>query len=274
MVTMSGPFFNHIDEQAARVRALEEFSVVNVVGAVGANPPGGVSINVEDLHILRFSFAAWLTEGGKLQEQTLRVERIVPHEELRRYMSLIRPYTIVKVQARVDTSSPEPRALLETLVGESDHAELKNFLTEFQKPVTYQDAVLGTLTLDRRGGDYKAMVVWNNTSAELSLASDKVDKLERLLQTAHVLWENQGAWEERITSHAAQALLENANDWSEDDSDITASQFQARMKVETIVVEADGSFAFFYSDGNLFLGHVIIVNGTLAEGPTDASIAG
>ena len=273
---MSGSFFStDMDKQVARVRALEEFPVVNVMGAVGANPPGGVSINVEDLHILRFSFAAWLIEGGKLQEQTLRVERIVPLEELRRHMSLIRPYTIVKIQARVDTSSSEPRALLETLIGKDDHVELKKFLTEFQKPVTYQDDVLGTFTLDRRGGDYKATVAWNNTTAELSLASDKVAELERLLQTAHVLWEKQGAWEERMTSYAARELLENANDWSEDDDpNVTASQFRERMKVETIVVEADGSFAFFYNDGDLFWGHVIMVNGTLAEGPTDASIAG
>ena len=274
MVIVSGSFFNmDVDKQAARVRALEKFPVVNVMGAVGADPPGGVSINVKDLHILRFSFAAWLIEGGKLQEQALRVERVVSLEELRRYMSRVRPYTIIKVQARVDTS-PEPRALLETLVSETDHAELRSFLTEFQKPVTYQDDVLGTLTLDRRGGDYKATVVWKETSAELSLAADKVDELEKLLQTARVLWESQGAWEERITSYAARELLENANDRSEDDSNITASQFQAIIKVGTIVVEADGSFAFFYDDGDLFLGHVIIVNGTLAEGPTDACIAG
>ena len=275
MVIMSGSFFStDMDRQVARVRALEEFPVVNVVGAVGADPPGGVSINVENLHIMSFSFAAWLTEGEALQKQTLKVERIVPLEALRRYMSLIRPYTIIKVRARVDTSSPEPRALLETLVGESDHAELKNFLTELQKPVTYQDAVLGTLMLNRRGGNYRATVAWNEASAELSLAADKVDELERLLQTARVLWENQGAWEERMTSYAARELLENANDWSEEDPNITASQFRERMKVETIVIEVDGSFAFFYNDGGLFWGHVIIVNGTLAEGPTDASIAG
>ncbi len=263
-----------MDKQVARVRALEKFPVVNVVGAVGADPPGGVSINVENLHIMSFSFAAWLIEGEALQKQALRVERIVSLEALRRYMSLIRPYTIIKVRARVDRSAPEPRALLETLVGESDHAELKNFLTELQKPVTYQDAVLGTLTLNRRGGDYRATVAWNEASAELSLAADKVDELERLLQTARVLWENQGAWEERMTSYAARELLENANDWSEEDPNITASQFRERMKVETIVIEVDGSFAFFYNDGDLFLGHVIIMTGTLAEGPTDASIAG
>ena len=275
MVIMSGSFFRtDVDRQVARVRALERFPAVTVVGAVGANPPGGVSINVGDLHILRFSFAAWLTEGEALQKRTLRVEHVVSLEALRRYMSLIRPYTVIKVQARVDRSAPEPRALLETLIGETDHAELESFLTEFQKPVTYQDDVLGTFTLDRRGDDYKTTVAWNRASAELVLAADRVTQLERLLHTAHALWEHQGAWEERITSYAARKLLDNANDWAEDDPNITASQFQERIKVEYIVVESDGSFLFFYNGGNLFLGHVIIVKGTLAEGPTGASTAG
>ena len=282
MVIMSGSFFStDMDRQVARVRALEGFPVVNVVGAVGADPPGGVSINVEDLHIMSFSFAAWLIEGEALQKQTLKVERIVPLEALRRYMSLIRPYTIIKVRARVDRSAPEPRALLENLTGKDDHAALRDFLTEFQKPVTYQDDVLGTLTLDRRSDYYKTTLTWNSATAELRLATAELDELANLLRTAHALWEGQEAWEERITGYAAQELLDNANDWatsaddwSEEDEPITAAQFQERMKVESITVESDGLFVFFYDDGDMFFGHVITVSGTLAEGPTEATFDG
>ena len=281
-MTTSGPFFEtDTDRQVARVRAMEELPLVDVTGAVGANPPTGAQAGGEDLWILRFSFAAWVTEGGALQERGLEVERLVTREELRSYMNSVRPFTIVNIRARVDRSSPEPRALLERLVGEGDSAELESFLTEYKKPVTYQDGLLGTFTLNRRIDCYKTTLAWNNKAAELQLATGERDELPRLLLTAHALWGNQQAWEERITNYAAQELLENANDWatsaddwSEEDEPITTAQFQERMKVESVVVEADGSFVFFYEDGDLFFGHVIIVSGSLAEGPTRADIAG
>jgi hypothetical protein len=51
-------------------------------------------------------------------------------------------------------------------------------------------------------------------------------------------------------------------------------EFKARMALESVTVEADGSFQFWYGDGDLFWGHSIQVSGNLAEGPTDASLAG
>ena len=79
---------------------------------------------------------------------------------------------------------------------------------------------------------------------------------------------------------AADELLELANDWSQDmDEDgetptITREQFMERMELESIEIGGDGSFTFWFGDGDLFYGHSIRVSGDLENGPNDAAMEG
>ena len=75
------------------------------------------------------------------------------------------------------------------------------------------------------------------------------------------------------------ALLGSANDWAEQMEDeepqeITREQFMERMELESIEVRADGSFQFWFGDGDLFYGHSIWVSGDLKNGPNDAAMEG
>ena len=74
---------------------------------------------------------------------------------------------------------------------------------------------------------------------------------------------------------AAEHLLELYNDeWSDEDEPIEADAFMRRMRLESIVLKADGSAEIHYEDGGMFLGHIIVVS-LNAEGETqDATIAG
>ena len=47
-----------------------------------------------------------------------------------------------------------------------------------------------------------------------------------------------------------------------------------RMELESIEVRADGSFQFWFGDGDLFYGHSIWVSGDLENGPNDAAMEG
>ena len=87
-------------------------------------------------------------------------------------------------------------------------------------------------------------------------------------------------WDRRVREYAADELLELANDWSQDmDEDggaveVTREQFVERMELESIEVRADGSFQFWFGDGDLFYGHSIWVSGDLENGPNDAAMEG
>jgi hypothetical protein len=81
-----------------------------------------------------------------------------------------------------------PQALLERILGLAhsdmmlnDHAE------QLQKPVTYEDAVLGAFTLDRRLDWFTTDTVWNGAPVSLSLSAKEPADLQEALKTAHSL---------------------------------------------------------------------------------------
>ena len=74
---------------------------------------------------------------------------------------------------------------------------------------------------------------------------------------------------------AAEHLLELYNDeWSDEDELIASDEFMRRMRLESIVLKADGSAQIAYEDGGMFLGHIIVVSLDAEGEPQDATIAG
>ena len=47
-----------------------------------------------------------------------------------------------------------------------------------------------------------------------------------------------------------------------------------RMELESIEIRADGSFEFWFADGDMFYGHSIHVSGDMEHGPDDAAMEG
>ena len=80
--------------------------------------------------------------------------------------------------------------------------------------------------------------------------------------------------------YAAGELVGLANDWSQEMDDdgetaeISKEQFMERMELESIEVRADGSFEFWFADGDMFYGHSIHVSGDMENGPDAASMEG
>lgn len=58
---------------------------------------------------------------------------------------------------------------------------------------------------------------------------------------------------------AAAGLLDTHNDSWNDGEPVTAGEFAARLRLETVVADPDGGGQLYYADGELFWGHVVIV---------------
>ena len=87
---------------------------------------------------------------------------------------------------------------------------------------------------------------------------------------------DQEEWNRRVLARASEDLLELKNDsWlEEDEEELDAEKFEARLELESIEVRPDGEFCFWFEDGDLFWGHSITVEGTLEGGPEQADIQG
>lgn len=191
---------------------------------------------------------------------------------------------IVRLRARVSEVNVfgSPQALMVDFVGRTEDFGLREFQRQLRVPIVHDDPMLGKLTWSRRYNWFDGNAKWHRgrgwfaTRVRVHLLTGTAENLPAALRVAHALWADQSGWDDRVRKYAAENLLELKNDnWlGESESPLTAKQFMKRMTLETISVNADGTFDFWHNDGGLFLGHSIQIRGNLTDGPTCADIPG
>lgn len=254
----------------------EELSILAVTGPNGFS---GAKAGQDDLWQLSTGLTAWMEEDSPdiHREETELVslgdERLLGFLRQRTH-----PDFIIKFRGRA--SADGRRILLLDLPEPGFDPDLKAILEEQKKPVTLWADGLGTFTLDRRVKWFAAEVDWLGTQVSLSFDQEDEEKMKKSQTTARALLAGAEDWDRRVRERAADKLLELANDWSQDmDEDgqaaeVTREQFIQRMELEAIEVRADGSFQFWFGDGELFCGHSIWVSGGLENGPDEANMEG
>jgi hypothetical protein len=260
------------------LKRLNQCPVVEVVGVVDANGASGGSYSSgDDLWTLSLCLAAWKYPGRSLQRTKLTVRKKVPESEIG---SLdLNPYDVVALKVRIAEQNVfgTPQALLVEIIGKLDgDEELNQCVAELMKPVSFAEPTFGTFTLDRRLNWFETQTEWNGVAIKLTLDIDNWQDSETILTSARTLWGSQGEWEGRCKDKAVDRLLELKNSsWLDDqESELSAEQFKAKMILESILLHPDGSFEFWYDDGDLFWGHAIMVEGDLEEGPRNAHMEG
>ena len=272
----------YAEAERRQARLLEQLAVSpiqEVVGVVGASGAAGSKAREAELWTLIITLDAWRLAGGDVQVRPLMLRREVTYEELGRFSDLIAPYATIWIRARVvdDPHTSGSQGLLEALLDPNAFdRELQDHANRLQQPVTLDDPILGTFTLDRRIDWFTAESVWDGSPVSLNLAATDPPDVQEALKTAHALWQAQREWDQRVRDHAVTSLLPLKNDsWlDEEEAAVTADQFKSRMSLESITVYPDGSFEFWHGDGSLFAGHSIQICGSLSEGLTDADIPG
>jgi hypothetical protein len=266
-------------KQEHLLQQLAASPISEVIGVVYAFGTGGGRSRGEELWTLRTSFEAWRIHGGALQTRPLTIRRKVTDAELKKLQGLLPAYSVVRIHARVINDSPfgGPEALLEHVLGfDNSDAELNQVAANLQKPVSFDDPMFGTFTLDRRINWFSGKATWNGAVVEIHLDGNESSEVQAALKTARALWQSQADWDQRVRDYAVQQLLARKNDdWlGEGEEEVSPEQFKARMKLQSITVRQDDEFEFFHEDGDLFWGHAIQISGSLVKGLTSAGTPG
>ena len=264
------PVQNTENEQFKEFAAQFQPEELTVLAVTGANGFGGGKAGKEKLWTASIGLTAWMEEDspdihrGEFVLSTVGDEQLL--EILRRRT---RPDFIIKFRGRV--SEDGQRLLLLDLPEPGFDPDLKAILEEQKKPVTFWEEGLGTFTLDRRVDWFETEVDW--LGGQISLVFDAGEDRAEVLQRAKALLADAASWDKRVREYAAADLLASANDWAED-GEITREQFIQRMELESIEIRADGSFEFWFADGDMFYGHSIHVSGGMENGPDRADMEG
>jgi len=252
----------------------EEFDICAVTGPNGF---GGGKGPKEEFWTASIGLIAWREEDGPIHRGNWGLLALAD-DTLLDYLRRAAPRDSV-IRARVRRALNGERFLLVGMPSKINDPELKAILDETMEPVTFQEEGIGVFTLDRTVNWFEAEVDW--LGAPISLEFDQDENRADCLMYAHTLLEHQQEWDGKIRSFAAKELLENARDWAADAAEegegppeLTEEAFMQRMELQSIELREDGSFDFWFGDGDLFWGHSIRVSGSMDEGPTDADMEG
>jgi hypothetical protein len=176
-------------------------------------------------------------------------------------MDSMSSYEVIRVEAKFSESCPEwdsPQGLLESVIETNvQDNELSRRSNELKKPFFVDDPFFGKMELDRSVNwleakrktgifsRYKVCISRDGESYDGTKAKTIVTSLEGRL--------------DEIRDAIQKELFDTYNDCWESLGQLSESQFQKRIKLESIVVDESGSSGVWFKDGGLFLGHAIEV---------------
>ena len=225
-----------------------------ILAVTGANGFGGGKTHGDELWTISIGLTAWMEEDSPDIHKGEFVLSTVGDEQLLEILRRRAPRDfILKFKGRV--SEDGQRLLLLDLPEPAFDPDLKAILEEQKKPVTFWEEGLGTFTLNRQVDWFETELDW--LGAEISLVFDQDENRADCVMNAKALLADAAGWDRRVREYAADELLSTANDWAgqmedEEPQEITREQFVERMELESIEVRADGSFQFWFGDGDLF----------------------
>ncbi|MFS1523781.1 DUF2262 domain-containing protein [Microbulbifer sp. 2304DJ12-6] len=259
---------------------LPETIITGVVGARDAvgNKRGAGKVPGDEYWSLKLSLIAWKELGKKINNSPLIFSNDLTYSELKLIQDHVERESLVQFKVKLSKESPfgDARAQLLSILDTPDDIELKAALEKYKEPVEVTHPEFGVLVLDRSLDCFEGTINWQGEPVELSVSVDEEDgSISSSLKTIEALYSQSGDWSKKIADYAVSELLEVMNkNWLEGEKEFTASDFINSMELLFITVYPDGKFEFRHDDGDMFLGHSIIISGSLTDGLSEAGISG
>lgn len=211
-------------------------------------------------------------------------------EKSRAYFNRFQKGSIYRIKGRKLLEGVEPPGRIpsyynqfyvtEVLEENASCPALEDILAEYRKPIILQDEVLGELVLNKDLSVLEGYVNWLGKEVSITLDIDKDNKgtWTKARKAMAQLLAVQQEWDREMRDFAAEKLTSLANEWQTEENKnapkITQKNFCKRIILQSFVMTSGGSFSACYEDDNMFLGHFIVVYGSLKKGLTDADIEG
>lgn len=158
--------------------------------------------------------------------------------------------------------------LLEVIQAPATDSELELIQQKSQKPIYYQDKILGKFKYDKQFDWYTKKVNWDNEkghayihNAEPTLLNQQFEYLATLLDPLHL---------QEIKRFAAEELAPLTEEWI--GKSLSVPDLLKKLKFKELVMNSTGDFTVYLGAGKLFGNHNIQIEGNPTQGLKSASI--
>lgn len=251
---------------------LEKYNIM-----IGESGVGGLGNPVCTTVLIYIGYTG---EDGTVIKKRGRVLIPCSDEEYKNYRNFAKQYSIVQVLGKKieRDNSDSPDFEVEQVLNWSVKPTIleEEFLKKEKAPVQFFDETFGEFVLDKTVNWFEGKVVLKGKLIRVTL-DEKED-----ISTLYEIGKDFDNFFNKASEYASKELLDLGNDWyydswegeEEDFIPLTLETFQEKISLQSIGLTEDGKFNLWYSDGDIFLGHVICVDGNIADGFTSASMEG
>lgn len=240
--------------------------VAVITGAMGW---GGVRHEnlVEEYRIKLIAWRNLQNQDSSIKKDAFLYFYPKDEKELAKIQDAIKPEKIYKLQVRANS---DKLLFVQILSSDYKDSELELLLTEYLKPVFYEDAELGKFEKDRAFNEFINEIDWLGEKCRVSCYVDDKNSIKTSIDILHKLMEKQFEWDEKIKNFAVDSLYESSEKWHLEDGNsdykeqMSRDFFKKTLLLNTIAVEPNGNINFWFSDqGILFFGHSIYISANI-----------
>lgn len=228
--------------------------LVDELGVVGA----GRSAQ-EVFWTVRLGLLAYIDEVGRLHAGAKKLVWTISQQELDQGAHhLFEPLTAYHIEVVEQSDHLEFVRLLDTAVLDE---RLQKILIAYQKPVVYDDAHAGRLTLNKAFNWYEGQVSWAGKAINLFVHSQDGQLSSKTSENLHQLLESADVWDQEARYQASLALLDLAEHWAQEgDEPLSQTSFANRLSAYSLIIEVDGSWTLECDDDDVFAGHHVQID--------------
>ncbi|MCT4595465.1 MAG: NADAR domain-containing protein [Anaeromicrobium sp.] len=147
-----------------------------------------------------------------------------------------------------------------------------------EERVTYYDDELGEFRLYGKTGLYAATINWCDNESTLNIYTEDKSELKKFINQYKKSFLNHTEWDAKVKAYACDELLTLKNnvwlDEEEGEVKLTELEFKERMSLDILELHDDNRYTLWYDDGDMFFGHVIVIEGDFENGFTSVQIEG
>ncbi len=238
--------------------------ILEIVAVTGPEGISGVKSIGAGLWTAGIALTAWrlCDTSAPVYEEIRRLSLEMDEEKLKWAQRMIKKDSVVRLKVRERAGGFRREELVERICPD---VEMQEILGRQQEPVYYEDAVLGTFKLNKSSGLFERMLGRNGMEVRLLFEQDEEEKMKLALETLQTLVSNVDFWAESAGNYAVNQLLEQKSEsWlAEGEQEVTGEMLLTSMWLNDIQAMQGGKFRLWYSDGGMFGGHAVYVDGNI-----------